>query len=205
MITILDYGLGNPESVSNMIRRLGVNAVISSDKDKIEQAKLLIIPGVGHFARAMENLKSMDLLDILNHKALVQKTPVLGICLGMQLFFEHSEEGNVDGLGWIPGVVKKFNLVHPDMKIPHMGWTEVICQNNSPLFIDQEEPLRYYFVHSYHVVCDQNQHAIASANYGYSFTCAARKDNITGVQFHPEKSHLYGFRFFQRYFKFISL
>jgi glutamine amidotransferase len=153
----------------------------------------------------MELLQSHGWSEALNQRVIHEKIPVLGICLGMQLFFEHSEEGGVKGLGWIPGKVVRFKKVQDDMKIPHMGWNSVIPASASVVFKDDQEPLRYYFVHSYHVQCSHAAHSLAMANHGYDFTCAVQKDNITGVQFHPEKSHIYGQRFLERYFKSLVL
>jgi glutamine amidotransferase len=199
-IAILDYGLGNPESVKNMLKKVGLQSKITSKPEEIADAGSIIIPGVGHFGRAMELLHNNGWVDVLGDKAIKEKTPVLGICLGMQLFFEHSEEGGVKGLGWIPGNVVRFKKIKDNLKIPHMGWTNVNPAGSSVLFKDDQEPLRYYFVHSYHVECKSATHEIASAMHSYNFTCAVQKDNITGVQFHPEKSHIYGQRFLKRYF-----
>jgi glutamine amidotransferase len=202
-ISIVDYGLGNPESVKNMLKKLGLQGKIVDNPEDLEQSASIIIPGVGYFGKAMELLQSRGWIEVLNQKVIHEKTSVLGICLGMQLFFDRSEEGNMNGLGWIPGEVVRFKMVQDNIKIPHMGWNTVTPVRSSGVFQDEEEPLRYYFVHSYHVQCQNEAHSLATANHGYDFTCAVQKENITGVQFHPEKSHLYGQRFMERYFNLI--
>ena len=198
-VSILDYGLGNPDSVKNMIRKFGVSVNVTCEKDAIEFSDLLIIPGVGNFGRGMHNLQELDLIGSLNKRRNISKLPILGICLGMQLFFNSSEEGNCAGLGWIEGSVTRFIGKDFNIKVPHMGWNIVKVKNHSALFIDTDEELRYYFVHSYHANCLDDSDIIACANYGYEFVCAVKKDVVTGVQFHPEKSHIYGYRFFERY------
>jgi glutamine amidotransferase len=200
MITILDYGLGNPESVKNMLRKLSLDAAITNNKEALLGATVLIIPGVGHFQKAMNNLREQGLIETLNEIALKKSTPVLGICLGMQLFFELSEEGNCPGLGWIEGEITRFDSKGNTLKIPHMGWSEITPQNQTELFHFSDQTPRYYFVHSYHANVKENNQSIASCFYGKDFTCAVQKNNITGVQFHPEKSHLYGMQFFRNYF-----
>lgn len=195
MIVILDYGMGNPGSILNMIRKIGGNAIISIDREVIKNATALILPGVGSFDNGMTKLLNLDILDIVKKKVLGDKIPFLGICLGMQLLFEKSEEGNKPGLGWIPGVVKRFDFSNPEiskyLKIPHMGWNNININSND-LFCEFEDSARFYFVHSYHVVCANPDHILATTFYGYEFASIVNKDNIWGTQFHPEKSHRYG-------------
>lgn len=192
-IVIIDYGLGNPASIKNMIKKVGGSSEISADLSVIEKADKLIIPGVGAFAKGMENLKSSGIKDVLDKKALKDKVPVLGVCLGMQLLTNHSEEGNVNGLGWIDAQTKKFDLDPANFKIPHMGWRDVTFdKKDHPLLKNIDPDPRYYFVHSYYVACNNAANSLAHTEYGVTFDCAIAKDNIVGFQFHPEKSHRFG-------------
>ncbi|MCH8741623.1 imidazole glycerol phosphate synthase subunit HisH [Patescibacteria group bacterium] len=192
MIVIIDYKMGNTGSILNMLKKIGETAVISSDIKDINNADKLILPGVGSFDTGMNNINNSGLLDILNKKVLKEKTPILGICLGMQLFANKSEEGIKRGLGWIGGNVVKFKFKDNNLKIPHMGWNEIKIKKNDVLFKNIAEEPRFYFVHSYYFFCNDNNDVLATTNYGYDFASVVRKDNIRGVQFHPEKSHKYG-------------
>jgi glutamine amidotransferase len=191
-IVIVNYGLGNLAAIKNMLRKLGHDSIITSDVIEIAKASKIIIPGVGAFGKGMENIKSIGLLDVLNQKALKEKIPVLGICLGMQLLTSHSEEGNVNGLNWLPIQTKKF-VFDPSAKltVPHMGWADVDYTPEHWLFRGYTEQPRFYFAHSYYV--DHSpKYTIASVVYGSLFSCAIEHENIAGVQFHPEKSHRFG-------------
>lgn len=190
MVTIVDYGVGNPLSVQNMIKRAGGKAEITAELDKIADAKALIIPGVGHFGRAMEALHRLGMVEVLNQKALVEKVPVLGICLGMQLLLDHSEEGDAKGLGWIAGEVIRFSGDHH--KVPHMGWEEINISKANPLIVAGETNPRFYFVHSYYAKAKHKEDVLATAQYEGEFHCAISHGNIYGTQFHPEKSHKFG-------------
>jgi imidazole glycerol-phosphate synthase subunit HisH len=195
MIVMVDYGLGNLASVLNMFKKIGAKeVVVSSDQNVIAKASKILLPGVGAFDAGMSNLERSGLIPILNQKALVEKVPVLGICLGMQLLSKKSEEGIKPGLGWIDAETVKFNLDPAlKLKVPHMGWDYVQVKRQNPL-IEQDSKSRFYFVHSYHVKCkDQNQ-SLATSNFGDEFTCMVNKDNIFGTQFHPEKSLRFGMR-----------
>lgn len=197
MIVVLDNDMGNAGSVLNMIKRAGGQAVISSDPEIIRQADKLLLPGVGSFDKGITNLKHAPFFQILTQKVLEQNTPFLGICLGMQMLFEQSEEGSLhEGLGWIQGKVKRFNfdneMTTNDLKIPHMGWNLVYPAKPNKLLPVNESELRYYFVHSYHVECKNQEDILATTHYGYDFTCAVQHNNIMGAQFHPEKSHRFG-------------
>jgi len=193
MITIVDYGLGNLASIKNMIKKVGGTAEITSDLTKISNADKIILPGVGAFAKGMENLINTGIKSVLDKKALQDKTPIMGICLGMQLLTKHSEEGNVNGLGWINAQTKKFTFDTSVYKIPHMGWTDIkITQPEHPIFKNINTNPRYYFVHSYYVICEQKENSLAQADYGITFDCGIVNDNILGFQFHPEKSHRFG-------------
>lgn len=195
MIIILDYGMGNPGSMLNMFRRIGVQAVIASGHETLMSASAIVLPGVGAFDYGMQKLQSAGILESLAQRVLCDKVPFLGVCLGMQMLLECSEEGSLPGLGWIPGRVKKFDFSGLDksgLKIPHMGWNTVLSTNSTCLFRGLDEEARFYFVHSYHAVCDEQSNSLGTSKYGYSFVSAVQKDNIFGVQFHPEKSHRFG-------------
>ena len=190
MIVIIDYNVGNIGSIKNMITKIGFECEISNKKEVIESASKLILSGVGAFDNGITNLKNLDLLDLLNKKVLVDKTPILGICLGMQLMAERSEEGIEKGLGWIPQKVKRLNMADcKETTIPILGWNYInIIKGNSILSKDKQ---RYYFVHSFYFPIDTTG-LIASANVGFDYCAAFQKENIYGVQFHPEKSHIFG-------------
>lgn len=188
MIVIIDYGLGNLRSVLNKLNRLRVNAIISSKVEDIKNATKLILPGVGHFAMGMKNLREYGLINILNDKVLVEKVPILGICLGMQLLSEFSEEGATEGLRWIKAKTIRFNL-NNGYKIPHMGWNSLDKRKDSILLNNINNDELFYFVHSYHLKCENEKDVLATTEYGTIFISAIQKDNIFGTQFHPEKSH----------------
>ena len=194
MIVVVDSKLGNIGSVLNMFRRLNVPAERSADLAVLARAKALVLPGVGAFDHGMESLQKLGLVEVLNERVLAQKTPVLGICLGMQLLSRRSEEGRLPGLGWIDGdtVRFRFDPQATGLRIPHMGWNDVRPRAEDRLIPTQDRPPRFYFVHSYHLVCDREEDSLATCHYGYDFICAVRRGHIMGVQFHPEKSHRYG-------------
>lgn len=192
MTTIIDYNLGNPKSIKNMLGYLGIDAHISSDPNEIANAERLILPGVGHFQHGMEQLEQLGLIEVLNKAVLENKKPILGICLGMQLLTKHSEEGSKDGLGYIDAQTLKFNLEDPQLKIPHMGWNTVHFKKESNLRNEIRPNPRYYFVHSYFVECNKQEDVLCSTDYGKEFVSGFEYENIFGLQFHPEKSHKYG-------------
>lgn len=189
-ITIIDYGMGNLHSVAKKIKALGHTPIITSDPKEIAKADKLILPGVGHFGKAMENLDKLRLVDVLNETTLSKKVPILGICLGMQLMANKSEEGNTLGLGWIDTEVVKFNVKDTlKYKVPHTGWNQITMLKDSLLMKGIPDLSEFYFVHSYHLKsCNQNE-ILNETEYEYSFTSAIEKNNIFGVQYHPEKSH----------------
>jgi len=201
MIVIVDYGIGNLASVLNMFRKIGVSDVcISSDPKIIEKAIKLLLPGVGSFDAGMNNLEKSGLIPLLNKKVLIEKVPILGICLGMQLLTQKSEEGVKPGLRWIEGETVKFKFTNEEnLKIPHMGWNYIQVNRENPL-INSSQKNRFYFVHSYYVKCIEQQ-SLATSNYGIDFTCMVNKENIFGAQFHPEKSLRFGMKILENFSK----
>lgn len=189
MIVIIDYGMGNLRSVQKAFERIKVPVLITSDKMAILKADKIVLPGVGNFERGITNLKSNGLFDTLNEAVTENKIPILGICLGMQLMTEFSEEGNAEGFGWVKAKTKKFVFEKSGLKIPHMGWNNLLVKNNESLFKGINEKNFFYFVHSYYVTCEDEIDVLAETNYGYKFVSAFNKGNIWGCQFHPEKSH----------------
>lgn len=190
MIAIVDYNLGNVGSIYNMLKKIGEDALITSNPQDIKAANKIILPGVGSFDNGIENLKKLNLIDVLNETVLIHKTPILGICLGMQLMTVKSEEGNEEGLAWFPLRIKHFkNTKGFKGTIPITGWNYVM-PSKSNLLLDRGDS-RFYFVHTYH--CETNEFQIIEAKINeYKYCAAIQKDNIFGVQFHPEKSHKFG-------------
>lgn len=194
MIVVVDYGMGNLGAIVNMLEFLGFEAEIGDQPETISKASRLILPGVGAFDQAMRNLRSMQLIPSLEEAVLERKTPVLGVCLGMQLLSRSSEEGQGEaGLGWIAADTVRLSAAAPlGLKVPHVGWSPVQPSEGSLLFAYSDEAPRYYFVHSYHMRCDNAEDIAATCNYGERFCCAVSNGHIHGVQFHPEKSHRQG-------------
>jgi glutamine amidotransferase len=190
MISIIDYGMGNLGSVKRKLDLLGAESKITSDIEEIRSASKLILPGVGHFGNAVNEIKNRGLWDVLNNEVLVTKKPILGICLGMQLMAKHSEEGNVSGFGWFDAEVVRFKVQDTlRYKVPQMGWNQVTLEKPSHLFNGVDLQHGFYFVHSYHIKCNDQSDILNETEYEYSFVSAIQKDNIYGVQYHPEKSH----------------
>ncbi len=196
MIVIIDYGMGNVASIANMLQKLGEECLITSKHEEIRRAQKIVLPGVGSFDRGMVNLKERGMIELLNTLVVEKEVPVLGICLGMQLFSKSSEEGELPGLGWIDAEVRRFNFLSlsENLKVPHMGWNVVNPARDHFLFHGVAIPMRFYFAHSFHYVCGDEANIIAKSHYGYDFACSIAKNNILGVQFHPEKSHKYGMK-----------
>jgi len=195
MIAIVDYGTGNLCSILNMLKKVGAKGVISSDAVDLRNADKLILPGVGAFDNAMGNLEKLGLIPILNELVVKGRKPILGICLGMQLLTHTSEEGKLPGLGWIDADTVRFRFDDRNrLKIPHMGWNTIEQVKKSPLLDDADAEPRFYFVHSYHVVCRKEEDVLTKTTYGYDFISSVVKNNIAGVQFHPEKSHKFGMK-----------
>ncbi|MBS1949741.1 MAG: Imidazole glycerol phosphate synthase amidotransferase subunit HisH [Cytophagales bacterium] len=194
MLTILNYGVGNLASIKNMLKRVGIEAVISSDEQDIQQAAKIILPGVGAFDTCAQKLQESGVTSLLKKKVYEDKIPLLGICVGMQLLLEGSEEGVLPGLGWIKGKNVRFDVekLPQHYKVPHIGWTEVTASKKSALTANLETEARFYFVHSYHAQLANPADELFEADYGYRFTAGIQHENIFGVQFHPEKSHRFG-------------
>jgi glutamine amidotransferase len=194
LIAIVNYGMGNLGSIQNMLKKIGVASVITSSPDDILNATKLILPGVGAFDAGMARLNESGLVPTLNEKVLTQKTPVLGICLGMQMMTSGSTEGVIPGLGWVDAHTKRFDqLAMPDLKVPHMGWNVAAPVKQSPLLEDFPEDARFYFVHSFYVTCDRPADSLLKTRYGaVDMDAGFHHENVMGVQFHPEKSHRFG-------------
>ena len=190
MITIIDYHMGNVSSVYNALHAIGREVKVSHRTEDIRNAHHLILPGVGAFAEGMKNLRSLGLIEPLYEEVIVNKKPLLGICLGMQLLARDGYEGGYyQGLGWLPATVKRLATTHGALRLPHMGWNEVTVTPGSILFEGIQQDFNFYFVHSYHLVSDDPSLIEAICEYGTTLTAAIRKDNIFATQFHPEKSH----------------
>lgn len=205
MTTIIDYGIGNIGSIANMLKKVGEDSIITADVEKISEAKRLILCGIGAFDDGMEKLNQLGIIDVLKKKVLEDRTPILGVCLGMQLFTGGSEEGKMEGLNFVKGYTRRFDFTRitaeRPLKVPHMGWNVARAVKPSRLYQDMYEEPRFYFVHSYHVVLENKEDELLETSYGYGFTSAFEKDNIIGVQFHPEKSHKFGMRFYENFVK----
>ena len=194
MICIIDYGLGNLDAFFNIYKKLNIQTKFAKNCDDLVDVDKIILPGVGAFDHAMELLNASGMRDKLDQLVLVDKIPVIGICVGMQILGKSSEEGKLDGLGWIDGIVKKIDvsLIEHDTKLPHMGWNNINILQNDPLFNNLEFDALFYFLHSYYFECHDKKDILARSKYGNDFSCAINRRNIYGVQFHPEKSHSYG-------------
>jgi len=189
---IVDLGINNIQSLQHKITRLGIKVEVGEKAKDIDQSDFIILPGVGYFGEAMNRLRERDLIDTLNSRVVMKQIPILGICLGMQLFSEDSEEGNTAGLGWIRGSTKLLKSRNKKISIPHIGWSRInsVDANPSPLLNQIEQTKRFYFVHSYHLQCQDSTDIVTTSTYeDIEFVSSIRKQNIFGTQFHPEKSH----------------
>jgi glutamine amidotransferase len=191
MIVIVDYGVGNLSSVGNMLRKAGGDSIVSRDPGLVLAADKLLLPGVGHFDHGMKMLNASGLRETLDRFALELRRPVLGICLGAQIMGKSSEEGILPGLGWIDMTCHRFEAM-PGIRVPHMGWNQILRKKPSPLIDQMAEDARFYFVHSYRMSCAESEDVLATAKHGVEFVCAVQRDNIIGTQFHPEKSLRHG-------------
>jgi imidazole glycerol-phosphate synthase subunit HisH len=194
MITLIDYGVGNIFAFQNVYKRLNIPTKIAKSQEDLNDAIKLILPGVGSFDYAMNRLNDSGMREKLDELVLGKKIPVIGICVGMQMMGNRSDEGKEEGLKWIDSEILKFdeNLVEQRTKLPHMGWNNVTPVKNHPLFIGLDKEAIFYFLHSFYFKCNNPADSIAVSDYGLSFSSAVNKDNMYGIQFHPEKSHQYG-------------
>lgn len=205
MIAIVDYGMGNLHSVSKAFETIGEEVIITNKKADLEKAEGIVLPGVGAFGKGIENLKKYDLIEVLDKEILIKKKPLLGICLGMQLLAEESEEfGKHKGLGWIPAKIRRFNLKNQSLRVPHVGWNNINLIQNSVLFKNIKNETNFYFVHSYFMDCQDHAKIIAECDYGERFTAAVQKENIFGIQFHPEKSQSAGLKVLENFVNYIK-
>ncbi|MBD8082316.1 imidazole glycerol phosphate synthase subunit HisH [Chryseobacterium caseinilyticum] len=194
MITVIDYGIGNTRAFINIYERLHIPVKVASNIQDLQNAEKLILPGVGSFDFAMKNLEESGMKQTLNQLVLEAEIPVLGVCLGMQLMAESSEEGSCEGLGWIKGKVKKIDTekVPHQSKLPHMGWNEVRFVKENALLNGLEKNSLFYFLHSYYIDCHEDNEILGISEFAGSFASAVNTGNIYGTQFHPEKSHSNG-------------
>lgn len=200
MIGVIDLDIGNIGSVLNMFNHVGHKAKGISKYSELETCSKIVLPGVGSFDKGMAKLQNSGLIDILKKRVLEEKVPVLGICLGMQLMCLSSEEGSLPGLGWIDATVKDFRKsAIPPKKVPHMGWNIVEVKKSSVLTTDFNHETRFYFVHSYYVDCNVSSDVLLTTKYGANFVSAFQAGNIIGMQFHPEKSHVFGAAVFTKF------
>ena len=194
MISIVDYGLGNIQAFLNIFNKLGIKAQRASNVLKLKEASHLILPGVGHFDHAMKKLNDSNLRDCLENLVIDLKIPILGICVGMQMLADKSEEGIIPGLGWIPGNVRAFsnNPTWSQLPLPHMGWNKLNINQSAIISSNDDQLSEYYFLHSYYFDAKDKSIVNATSEYGFKFDAVVKHENIYGVQFHPEKSHEYG-------------
>lgn len=202
-VLVIDYNVGNHQSVINALNFLGYNFSVSGEKEDIAKASAFILPGVGAFAEAMNNLNKLGIIDVLSDEVLVKKKPIIGICLGMQILaLDSGENGFHEGLGWIEGHVRKLEP-QGNFRVPHVGWNTLNAIRKEPLFLRTQEHNSFYFDHSYHFECSKIYVSATSSN-GMDFVAAVQKDNIFGVQFHPEKSQTTGLKFFRNFFNYLE-
>ncbi len=203
MVGIIDYGVGNISAFRNIYKQLNIHVKTVSKESELIDVEKIILPGVGHFDYAMTRFQDSGMVDKINQMVVQQNTPVVGICVGMQMMAKRSDEGVLPGLGWIDAEVKKFDsgitVGHTKLPLPHMGWNDIRSERTTPILTGLENDAQFYFLHSYYFVCNDDKDKIATTNYGVDFTCAANHKNIYGVQFHPEKSHKYGIQLLKNF------
>jgi glutamine amidotransferase len=199
MISIVHYGMGNIASVRNMFQKVGVKSQVITTTTEVKEANALVIPGVGHFDEAIRRIDEMGLRETLSEAALARRIPVIGICLGMQLMTRGSEEGKLPGFGWFSADTRLLTNMGRTVRVPHMGWNVVSQKKISPYFEDTADEQRFYFVHSYAVNCENPEDVLTTTPYSGEFTSAISRDNMLGVQFHPEKSHRFGAGLLRRF------
>lgn len=203
MIGIVNYGSGNIQAIANIYSRLNIQTKIITEPSELHEADKLILPGVGAFDETMKQLIESGLKEELNKLVVLQQKPILGICVGMQIMAESSEEGNLAGLGWIKGKVKKFDISSFTHKpyLPHMGWNTITPKIDHPIFSNLDAEQGFYFVHSYYFECIDESNVLATSDYGIEFSSAVYNNNIFGMQFHPEKSHSNGIQLLENFAK----
>ncbi len=203
MIGIIDYGSGNVFAIANIYKMLNLEYIISNKHEDLAKSSHLILPGVGAFDETMSTLKSSGLQNFLDEQVLIDKKPVMGVCVGMQILAENSEEGSLEGLGWIKGTVKKFDSIIFKQKpyLPHLGWNEIEINKNSTIFENIDPKQGFYFLHSYYFSCENESDTLATTDYGIKFSSAVNHENIYGMQFHPEKSHRNGIELLHNFYK----
>jgi len=201
MIGIIDYGSGNVQAIATIYKNLNIDYLIISDPGDLKKANKLVLPGVGAFDATMQQLIDSGLRDELNNLVINKKVPILGICVGLQVMGFSSDEGDLKGLGWISGKVKKFNInkIESKPKLPHMGWNTIIDIQNHDLFKGIDNEFGFYFVHSFYFECESKDNILATSNYGTDFASSIYSDHIIGTQFHPEKSHGNGVLLFKNF------
>ena len=201
MITIVDYGLGNIQAIANIYHRIGIPVTTASDSATLAQAQRIVLPGVGAFDWAMSLLDASGMRETLDRLVLQDRRPVIGICVGMQMLAQRSDEGSARGLGWIDATVRLFDDARftGPTHLPHMGWNDVAPRGADPLLAGLERDARFYFLHSYYFEAHQAADVLATTDYGGDFCCAVRHGNVMGVQFHPEKSHQWGIRLLKNF------
>ncbi len=201
MITIVNYGIGNVQAIANIYKRLNIEVSLAASADELAGADRIILPGVGAFDWAMTGLNQSGMREALDELVIGQRTPVLGICVGMQMMGNRSEEGVLDGLRWIDGDVNRFEETSSTDKVrlPQMGWNDVLPQQGGGLFQGMESEARFYFLHSYYFAAKRDEDVLALTDYNGSFASALRSGNMFGVQFHPEKSHQWGIRLLKNF------
>lgn len=199
MIAIVDYGLGNLGSIQNMLKKIGENSKIITEPEELYECKKIILSGVGSFDTGMKNLINRGWVEVLNNLVIKDSIPILGICLGMQLMTEYSEEGAQKGLCWVSAITEKFKFDNKDYKIPHMGWNDVTFDKKSKLFDSVNSIQKFYFVHSYFIKNINNCDTTFKTIYGNEFVSGFEYNNIAGVQFHPEKSHKFGMKLLENF------
>ncbi len=201
MIGIVNYGSGNVYAISNIYNRLNIPHIITADFDQLKQASHLILPGVGAFDETMQILNTTGLKSFLDELVLEKRKPIMGICVGMQLLAEGSEEGDLQGFGWIKGYVKKFNpeLMKQKPYLPHLGWNTVKIEKETTIFREVDSAKGFYFLHSYYFECARQDDVLATTNYGITYASAVNNQNVYGMQFHPEKSHQNGIEIFRNF------
>lgn len=201
MIVLIDYGVGNISAFLNIYKQLNIPARTAKTESELDGAQKIILPGVGHFDYAMQRFNDSGMRERVNKLVTQDKIPVVGICVGMQMMAGKSDEGQLEGLGWIDADVVKFDDAQRSAKmpLPHMGWNDVYPTKPNPLFTGLEEDARFYFLHSYYFKCHRPEDSIAEADYGIRFSCSVNKENVYGVQCHPEKSHHFGIQLLKNF------